>query len=132
MALLVLVIDDDPRVRSVVRRQMERAGFDVAEAADGREGLKICRREAPAAVLTDLYMPECEGLETIGRLRREFPQLPIIAMSGGFGRLGDQLEVARRLGAALTLAKPFSAEQLTGALLKVLAPPASLVHMGVT
>jgi DNA-binding response OmpR family regulator len=121
---LVLVIDDDGQVRAFLRHCLERAGHRVAEAEEGGRGLALCREEAPAAVLCDLYMPGKEGLETIRELRAEFPGVPVIAMSGGHPRVsGDFLVVAAKFGAAGTLAKPFSPAALLAAVGEVLQEP---------
>jgi CheY-like chemotaxis protein len=119
---LILVIDDDGQVRAFLRHCLERAGHRLAEAEEGGRGLELCREEAPALVLCDLYMPGKEGLETIRELRAGFPGVPIIAMSGGNPRVaGDFLAVAKMFGAARTLAKPFSPSGLLAAVSAVLA-----------
>jgi CheY-like chemotaxis protein len=103
----ILVIDDEENVRTLFALVLERAGHDVVGAANGAEGLGI-QRETPAdLVVTDLVMPEKEGLETITELRREYPALKILAVSGG-GRNQprDYLRTAGHLGADRTLAKP--------------------------
>jgi CheY-like chemotaxis protein len=89
------------------------AGHQVSAAENGRVGLERMRREDCDLVIADIIMPEMEGMETITVIRREFPDLPIIAMSGG-GRIGnlDYLESARLLGVAATIPKPFTQEEL--------------------
>lgn len=117
----ILVIDDDERFRSMLVQMLTRAGYEVAGAGNGKEGLRL-QQEAPAGlVITDLIMPEKEGMETIMELRRSFPATRIIAISGG-GRTGAQdfLPVAQKLGATRTLAKPFSREELLEAVRGVL------------
>jgi CheY-like chemotaxis protein len=107
----ILIIDDDADFRALLRRVLVRAGYEVVEARDGREGMQ-CYRTAPTdIVLTDILMPEQEGLETIRALRQEFPAAKIIAFSGG-GRLGglDVLGIAKQFGAFHTLTKPSSWE----------------------
>jgi DNA-binding response OmpR family regulator len=120
----VLVIEDERSLRDFVREALERAGHEVSLAADGRDGLRQCRASrAPVdLVITDLIMPEQEGLETIMLLRRERPALPVIAMSGGGGggRTRDLLATARILGAARTLAKPFRLAELLTAVHELL------------
>ena len=118
----VLIIDDDPQLRGMLCRVLERADFDVVEASDGNRGISACFEHCPDIVLTDIVMPEKEGIGTIVELRRSFPELPIIAMSGGlrYGA-GEYLEAARRLGAVMTLEKPFLPSDVIEAIETVLA-----------
>jgi CheY-like chemotaxis protein len=76
----ILVIDDDQQARSVVRRTLERAGYVVVEAGDGEEGTRLALELEPALVVTDIIMPNKEGLEVIRELHDQLRQLPIIAM----------------------------------------------------
>jgi CheY-like chemotaxis protein len=117
----ILVIDDDASVRMVVREMLNRAGHKVAEAADGQLGVARYHMLRPDLVLTDIIMPNQEGIETIMQLRRLDPPARIIAMSGG-GRTGntDFLAMAKKLGAAGTIAKPFRAKELTDIVASVL------------
>ena len=109
----VLVIDDDAAVRQTIALLLEDAGIEVVQAGDGKAGLSALQRCRPDLIVTDVIMPEKEGLETIIEIRRLDRQLPIIAISGG-GRIGnaDFLEIASRLGASVTLPKPFDPETL--------------------
>jgi DNA-binding response OmpR family regulator len=109
----ILVIDDDPAVRATVSRVLQSAGFQVRVAVDGAEGLNAFRRQQPALVITDIIMPEKEGMATIMDMRALTPSLPILAISGG-GRAGnvDFLAMAKRLGATEILGKPFEADAL--------------------
>ena len=118
----VLLIEDDASVREALAQTLQRLGYDVAAAANGKEGLAQALVRLPDLVITDLIMPETEGLETIMELKRRTPGIKIIAISGG-GRLSndDYLKVARKFGANLTLAKPFSREELKAAIDAVLA-----------
>ena len=117
----VLVIDDDDNVRAAMTLTLSEAGYQVLAAADGREGMAI-HGETPAdVVITDIFMPEQEGVETIIQLRRDFPQTMIIAISGGGRRVYlDCLSRAGKLGAHRTLSKPFSRTELLDALRDVL------------
>jgi CheY-like chemotaxis protein len=117
MSQTILLIDDDEAVRYAIRRVVEDEGFTVAVAENGQQGLDMLDSVSPALVITDLIMPEKEGLETIVELRKRQPGLPIIAISGG-GRDAepDFLNFARKLGANEVLAKPFEPEQLVDAL----------------
>jgi DNA-binding response OmpR family regulator len=113
----ILVIEDDDSVRAALGQTLERLGHEVSTASNGKEGLKKALDRTPDLVVTDLIMPETEGLETIIELRRRSPQVRIIAISGG-GRLSNDnfLGVARKFGAHGTLAKPFSREELRAAI----------------
>ena len=108
----VLVIDDDPLVRRTLLRMLRFGGHEVLDAENGVRGLELFHQEPPDIVVTDIVMPEQEGLGTITLMKRERPGIRVIAISGG-GRIGnvDVLEAARALGAAV-IHKPFAAEQL--------------------
>ena len=119
----ILVIDDDEQMRALLRDILERAGYEVTEAQHGLEGLKLFRARPADLVVTDLIMPEKEGVETILELRAEYPEVPIIAVSG-WGRNGprDYLEIAARLGARRTVAKPFTRQEILAAVQQSLMP----------
>jgi CheY-like chemotaxis protein len=93
----ILVIDDEDELRSMLRQMLEHAGHEVLEAINGAMGIEIYERDMPELIITDIIMPEKEGVETIIALRRADPALPIIAISGG-GRLDatDFLTMATR------------------------------------
>lgn len=118
----ILVIDDDPAVREVVREMLRGEGHEVSTAENGRQALQALAADVFDLVVTDLIMPEQEGIETIAEIRRRDPDIPIVAMSGG-GRLGpgDYLETARFLGADATLAKPFGRQELIAIVEQLLA-----------
>lgn len=109
----VLVIDDEELVRDTLRRALESAGIEVVVAADGREGLKAYLANPTDVVVTDILMPEKEGIETIIELKREHPDVKIVAISGG-DRAGntDFLEMAGLLGADRIMQKPFRPKEL--------------------
>lgn len=117
----ILLVDDNDAIRTVLRRLLARSGFDVVEARNGIEALAAHKATPADIVVTDLIMPEKEGLETILELRRMQPKLRIIAMSGG-GRVRaqDYLKLAAALGASRTLAKPFSEAELLKAIQELL------------
>ena len=119
---LVLVIDDEGRLRELVREILEEAGHQVIDAPDGKVGLRACLEHRPDLVITDLFMPEQEGIETIRRLRTEAPDVRIIAMSGGgtYGFVGT-LDGLEALGAVATLRKPFRNEDLLRRVAETLA-----------
>jgi len=79
----ILLIDDDAPVRRTLRKMLERQGYEVEEAPDGKAGLTLYQENPADLIITDLIMPEMEGIETIMELRRRFPDVKIIAMSGG-------------------------------------------------
>lgn len=104
----ILVIDDEEPIRAMLRQALESAGHEVVEAGDGKEAIRSYLQQLPDLVITDIVMPEREGLECILELRKLNPELKIMAVSGG-GRLHmmNVLEVARRFGACRTFPKPF-------------------------
>lgn len=107
----VLVIDDDPDMRELLRVTLEGAGHKVTLASNGREGVERYRAKPTDLVITDLFMPDQEGIETIKQMRIEFPDLSIIAISGK-PTGGTMLTVAQRLGARAVLQKPFLPQEL--------------------
>jgi CheY-like chemotaxis protein len=109
----ILVIDDEEPVRLIVREMLILEGYEVVVAANGKVGLQLFRNDPTDLIITDIFMPEMEGLETIRELHREYPGVKIIAMSGG-GESGmlSFLAYAKRFGALRTLRKPFSREEL--------------------
>jgi CheY-like chemotaxis protein len=117
----ILVIDDNDELRVTLGEILEGAGYEVREASNGREGLACCQAHAIDLVVTDLLMPEQEGLATIQQLRTMEPIPKIIAMSGGgqTGRL-DFLHAATLLGADRTLQKPVRARDLLTAVQSLL------------
>jgi two-component system, chemotaxis family, chemotaxis protein CheY len=118
----ILVIDDDPLVRNTILRILRSSGFEVLSADDGVRGMKAFRSETPDLVITDIIMPEQEGIQTIMQMRRERPDAKIIAISGG-GRIGnaDFLSMARSLGADDIVSKPFTPAQLVSRVTECLA-----------
>jgi DNA-binding response OmpR family regulator len=121
-AMKILVIDDDDQLRGTVAKMLRADEHEVIVAANGMRGMELFRKEKPALVVTDIIMPEQEGIETILALRRADPQVKIIAMSGG-GRLGEisVLKMARLLGADDVIEKPFRAQELRDCV-RALAP----------
>ncbi len=109
----IMVIDDDEQVRLMLRQMLERSGYVVTVAANGKEGLKLFDQGGIDLVITDIVMPEKEGIETIRELAVRAPELKILAMSGG-GRIGPDayLEVAAHVGASRTLTKPVERDEL--------------------
>ena len=109
----ILLIDDDEQVRLTIRTMLERIGHDVVEAPDGAVGVEMFRESPADLVITDIVMPQKGGITTIYELRRDYPDLRIIAMSGGGALRGtDYLEVARQIGASRTINMPVEMEEL--------------------
>ena len=110
----VLVIEDNEGLRDYLRVALESQEYEVLTARDGQEALGYLNGHRVDAVLTDIFMPEMDGIETIATLRKQFPGVRIIAMSGRPGV--DYLSVARELGVTRTLRKPFELNELLAAL----------------
>ena len=112
----ILIVEDDDNFRSMLRQMLERSGFGVIEAEDGLVGGRLYREKRPDLVLTDLIMPNKEGIELIVELRKDFPDIRIVAYSGGASFSPDPfLDAAIDLGAKCTLRKPFEQEDLIAA-----------------
>jgi CheY-like chemotaxis protein len=109
----ILVIEDNAIVRNTVMRVLQSAGYEVVVANDGLRGVEAFRKENPDVIISDIIMPEQEGIATIRQILGEKPSAKIIAISGG-GRIGntDFLQIARKMGAVDALAKPFDPEDL--------------------
>lgn len=104
----ILIIDDDPQVCDLLEQVVCNEGHRVYSALNGEEGICLYRRHLPDLIFLDILMPEKEGLETILDLRREFPNVMVIAMSAASeGAKIDLLELAQRLGAQYRMPKPF-------------------------
>jgi CheY-like chemotaxis protein len=108
----ILIIDDDVDFRIMLIKLMERNGFEVRGAANGIEGLNTIREFPASLIITDIIMPEMDGIETIIQIRRDHPEMKLIAVSGG-GRIGptDYLNAARALGAHKVFTKPFDNDE---------------------
>lgn len=104
----ILVVDDERQIREILQDALESEGYKVHIAPDGKRGLKCCRENEYDLIITDIIMPEKEGLELIIEVRRNDPHIKIIAMSGGgYIEPGPYLSMADRLGADKVLSKPF-------------------------
>ena len=109
----ILVVDDDATLRSVLTDFLQRFGYVVQSAKDGRAALKMLGQMRVRLVITDLFMPECDGFELILRLRKEAPELEILAISGdGLSDLDVFMGAVRQLGVRQTLKKPFTLTEL--------------------
>ena len=107
----VLVIDDEPLIRQMARRILERSGHRIIEAANGAIGLEKLEENAVDLVLTDIMMPEKEGVETIQYVRRFYPKVKVVVMSGS-DSASFYLEVATKFGAHAAMSKPFRPDDL--------------------
>ncbi len=110
---LILLIDDNDSLRDILMFTLAGAGYDVVEAADGRQGIRLLEERSVDLVITDIMMPDLDGIETIIRMRRSHPDLPVITMSGDVKRNASlYLGITAKLGAVHTLHKPFSSTLL--------------------
>jgi len=121
MAARILVIDDEEEVRDIIKQMLELEGYEVITAVDGNQGIKLFKQEPADLVITDIIMPDKEGIETIIELRNQFPDVKIISISGG-GRIGphDYLNMAKKLGAERSFTKPFERKKLLKAIEELL------------
>jgi len=117
----ILVIDDDPAMRRAASRVLKAAGHSVTAYEDGRRAVRHIEQEPPDLLITDIFMPEMEGLETIRELRKSRPELPIIAISGSAPEGADYLSFAEKFGAVASLRKPFRPAELLALVSRVLA-----------
>ncbi len=117
----ILIIDDDVVFRQMLRKMLERAGYEVTEAGDGREGMRLFREARADLVITDILMPEQDGVETVIKLKREFADVGIIAISGG-GQIDSKeyLKVAEGFGVTHTFSKPLDRKRLLQAIQELL------------
>jgi CheY-like chemotaxis protein len=116
----ILVVDDNADMRETLRLLLRHMGYDAEAAFDGNHALEIQRARPADIVITDIFMPRKDGIETIEAFRREWPRVKIVAMSGGGEvALRDYLEVAPEIGADAVLRKPFSPESLEALLRKL-------------
>lgn len=124
----ILIVDDDSEVRHVLRAMLETSGYSVVEADNGRQAMEECRKHAVRVMITDLVMPEREGIETIKIARQTYPGLRIIAISGAFG--GEYLRIAKLLGADVALPKPLHMDALLEAVRRAFSETAPDTHSG--
>jgi CheY-like chemotaxis protein len=110
----ILVVDDEDQIRQLIRETLEQAGYHITEACDGKEALQQYRLAPADLVIMDILMPNQDGLETTVALRREFPDVRVIVITGGSDMIGmlNFLDVAKMLGAHSTLQKPFEMKAL--------------------
>ena len=117
----VLVVEDDESVRDALSIMLERAGYTVTQAENGLVAAALIENWEPRLVITDIFMPDGDGIETLNLVRRRWPSTPVIAISGGSPMLRlDYLQVAADMGANATVQKPFVAEEFLATVRKVL------------
>lgn len=122
----ILIIDDDVDFSEIISVLLTTAGHDVLTAHDGKQGLSLCDQQPPSLVITDMIMPECDGMEVISIIRRRFPGTRILAISGG-GWLAKEnlLKWAQRAGADAIVPKPVEPDALLLQVSELLALPAT-------
>ena len=124
MSLRALVIEDDKVSLLLVSRMLEKRGWQVDAAGNGRAGMALMADRRYDLVVTDIFMPDQEGLETISQIRRTYPGLRILAMSAGGARPEfDYLAIARSIGATATIRKPFTPSALLAQVDQIMAVP---------
>lgn len=121
---LILVVDDDDQIRALLKRFLSRDGYQVLEASNGRIAVDILGNEPVDLVITDLIMPDKEGLETIREIVKEHKGLKIIAISGG-GRVGPDsyLTMAKMFGASAVFTKPLDMAKFLSTVAELLGCP---------
>lgn len=117
----ILVVDDDSALRRLVTTVLERRKFSVAEAADGGQALDVLRTTAFDLVITDIVMPQIEGLELVRYVRARHPSAKVMAVSGGGSHLVSYTQLAKELGADAVLAKPFTPAELVAVVERLLS-----------
>ncbi|MFQ5729002.1 MAG: response regulator [Waddliaceae bacterium] len=109
----ILIIDDDETFRTLLRKMLERKGYEVTCAPDGEEGVALYKKDPTDLVITDLLMPKKEGVETILELKKDYPNVKVIVLSGGgIGKAENYLEIVELLDVERTFSKPLSMEEL--------------------
>jgi DNA-binding response OmpR family regulator len=122
----ILVIDDDNFVRALVCKGLRSWGYGVTEAANGEQGMRLVETETPDLVITDIVMPQKDGLETIMELRKKCPGIKVIAISGaGYGWGGDYLAMSHKLGSDAVFPKPVDMKELEKTISHLLSQPPS-------
>jgi DNA-binding NtrC family response regulator len=122
LAQRILIVDDDESMRRMIAEVLSAAGYAVSEASTGKQALRLLTEQDIQLVLTELVMPETEGLQLIQQMHKAEPDVRVIAMSGS-PRAATYLSVARALGARAALHKPLPVDQLLQTIHEVLAAP---------
>ena len=119
----ILIVDDDDAMRETLAQALVRAGYVVMQCADGSDVMQVLKKYPADLLITDLFMEETDGLGTIMKVRKELPEMKIIAISGGSQLTDhDYLPVAVKLGADRTLHKPLNAPELLKTIQELLSP----------
>ncbi len=118
MSHKLLIVEDESMVRDVLRERFLRDGFGIVEAEDGKSGLRLLQDQQVDLVITDIVMPETDGIELLVAIREHWPKMPVIVLSAPTNQL--YLEVARRLGADEVLEKPLNLERLAAQVRRLL------------
>lgn len=118
----ILIIDDEPYILMMLKKMLEKVGHEVDMAVNGEEGMELFNKYHADLIITDIVMPEKEGLETIRELKKKHPELKVIAISGG-GRVDSKeyLDSARLFGASRIFKKPFKQKEIIGAVEELLS-----------
>ncbi|MFT5367458.1 MAG: CheY-like chemotaxis protein [Candidatus Latescibacterota bacterium] len=114
----ILIIDDEFEVRSTIRFMLEREGHEVREALDDVEGIQLFLKHSADLIITDILMPNQDGIETLLQLHADHPEVPVIVISGN---AAEHLSLASEFGAVTVLSKPFKYKDLTDAVTQALA-----------
>ena len=118
----IIVIDDQEPIRRIVRRALEQEGHEVLDASEGEMGMRLLERHAADVVITDIFMPGQDGILTLRQIRKQFPAVKVIVISGGDSSgLLDLRHDAELLGAVKSLQKPFTAAELIQTVREVLS-----------
>lgn len=121
---MIIIADDNPDQRLALRLALEQMRYSVREAADGDEALKLQRQRPAQVLITDIFMPNTDGLELVETFKREFPETKIIVISGGGQRVSlDYLASVKLMGVHATLQKPFKVEVLLKMLRALISHP---------
>lgn len=118
----ILLVEDDEGIRRFIRKVLEREGYNIVEAGNGKDALACIEAQPFDVVISDVFMPEMDGLEAIKAIREILPTAKLVSMSGGFQGIG-LLAVAEALGADLVLPKPFTAAELIEAISGLMTSP---------
>ncbi|MDP3491161.1 MAG: response regulator [Phenylobacterium sp.] len=121
---LILLVDDDVTLLQILSSHLHLEGFETTLSQTAAQAIEFLQELPVSLVVVDIFMPDQDGMETIGEIRARWPQMPIVAMSGGWRTIGPDtiLETAKALGAQAALAKPFDRATLVEAVRRALGP----------